>query len=115
VSIPFFIVLFLGKLSVFWWQVNLSSLQYFGIMLGQYTALDKGMGFSEAIEEMIRAAKAGRDSTIDMVAKIGRAARLGDRSIGFPDAGATSCFLILESMGKSFKELLILNAFSNDG
>jgi phosphoenolpyruvate---glycerone phosphotransferase subunit DhaL len=72
-----------------------------------FSALDKDMGFSEAIEAMMRAAEKGRDSTIGMVAKIGRAARLGDRSIGFPDAGATSCFLILESFGTSIKGLLI--------
>jgi len=70
-------------------------------------ALYKGMDFSEAIDEMIIAAVKGRDSTKDMIAKIGRAARLGERSRGFLDAGATSCCLILESMGTSIKKLLI--------
>jgi dihydroxyacetone kinase len=33
-----------------------------------------------------------------MQARIGRSARLGARSIGVLDAGATSCFLLLEAM-----------------
>lgn len=63
-------------------------------------------GFSSALDQMIAAAERGKDSTIDLVAKIGRASRLGERSRGVLDAGATSCFLLLESMGKTMKELL---------
>ena len=44
------------------------------------------------------AAEAGRDATRDMTAKLGRAARLGERSRGVPDAGATSCALILRAL-----------------
>ena len=39
-----------------------------------------------------------KESTKDMVAKIGRAARLGERSKGHLDAGATSCCIILCTM-----------------
>ncbi|MEM7710976.1 MAG: dihydroxyacetone kinase subunit DhaL [Pseudomonadota bacterium] len=45
-----------------------------------------------------QAAEAGRDSTQDMVAKVGRASRLGERSRGVLDAGATSCALILRGL-----------------
>ena len=45
-----------------------------------------------------KAAEAGRDATRDMTAKLGRAARLGERSRGVPDAGATSCALILRAL-----------------
>lgn len=58
----------------------------------------KGSDFPQALEAMKRAAKEGKDSTIDMVAKLGRSSRLGERSRGFLDAGATSCWLILTAM-----------------
>ena len=65
-------------------------------------------GFSEALDRMLEAAEDGKNSTIDLVAKIGRASRLGERSRGVLDAGATSCFLILQTMGKTIKGLLSL-------
>ena len=49
---------------------------------------------------MSEAAERGRDSTIDLVARIGRASRLGERSRGVLDAGATSCCLILQTIAK---------------
>ncbi len=63
-------------------------------------------GFGSALDQMTDAAEKGKDSTIDLVAKIGRASRLGERSRGVLDAGATSCFLLLQSMGQTIKELL---------
>ena len=62
------------------------------------TALNGGKDFAACLEAMKAAAKTGWESTKDMQAKIGRSARLGERSIGVLDAGATSCYLILESM-----------------
>jgi dihydroxyacetone kinase-like protein len=62
--------------------------------------------FSEALEAMRIAAIEGRDSTKDMVAKLGRASRLGERSRGVLDAGATSCCLILETIANSVKEII---------
>lgn len=64
-------------------------------------ASDEGKTFTEALIEMKNAAVAGRDSTKDMVARLGRASRLGERSRGVLDAGATSCCLILETMANS--------------
>lgn len=55
-------------------------------------------GFDVALTAMAAAAAAGRDSTVDMVARLGRAARLGERSSGVLDAGATSCCLILQTL-----------------
>ena len=52
-----------------------------------------------AVAAMKAAAEAGRDSTVDLVARIGRSARLGERSRGVLDAGATSCCLILGTLG----------------
>lgn len=62
--------------------------------------------FTEALEAMKIAASEGRDSTKDMVAKLGRASRLGERSRGVLDAGATSCCLILETIGKEAQLLM---------
>ena len=51
-------------------------------------------------------ARLGRDSTKEMVAKLGRASRLGERSRGVLDAGSVSCCIILETIGDSVQELL---------
>lgn len=56
-------------------------------------------GFEPAVVAMKAAAEKGRDSTVDLVARVGRSARLGERSRGVLDAGATSCCLILCAMG----------------
>ena len=69
-------------------------------------AQHQGKLFADALEQMKVAAVKGRDSTKDMVAKLGRASRLGERSRGVPDAGATSCCLILETIGNEGQELL---------
>ncbi len=64
-------------------------------------SIDAGDGFAEALDAMTRAAEKGKESTKDMIAKIGRAARLGERSRGALDAGAASCWLILDSMART--------------
>lgn len=49
--------------------------------------------FTTAVEE----AKKGMESTKDIVSKKGRSSRLGERSIGAQDPGATSAYLILST------------------
>ena len=66
----------------------------------------EGKTLSEALEAMKIAAAKGRDSTKDMVAKLGRASRLGERSRGVLDAGATSCCLILHVIADAGKDIL---------
>jgi dihydroxyacetone kinase phosphoprotein-dependent L subunit len=66
----------------------------------------EGQGFAPALEAMSAAALAGRDSTVDLVARVGRSSRLGERSRGVLDAGATSCCLILTSLGQSVRQRL---------
>lgn len=65
-----------------------------------------GRSFSDALDAMKTAASQGRDSTKDLVAKIGRASRLGERSLGVLDAGAVSCCLILTQLADSIKPRL---------
>lgn len=67
---------------------------------------DAGESFIDALQSMKRAAVEGRDSTKDMVAKFGRSSRLGDRSRGVLDAGATSCCVILTAMADAIITLL---------
>ena len=67
---------------------------------------EAGKDFQEVLEEMKKAAAEGRDSTKDMVAKFGRSSRLGERSRGVLDAGATSCCIILTAMADSIISLL---------
>lgn len=69
-------------------------------------AVQSGNSFDEALDIMAQAARDGRDSTKEMVAQLGRASRLGERSKGVLDAGATSCCLILETMANGVKEIL---------
>jgi len=69
-------------------------------------ALGAGKDFDASLEQMKEAANAGWLSTRDMMAKIGRASRLGERSIGVLDAGATSCNLILQTIATSIQRML---------
>ncbi len=69
-------------------------------------ALDEGKDFTGALADMKQAANAGRDNTKDLVAKIGRSSRLGDRSKGVIDPGAASCALILETMADTITGLI---------
>jgi len=70
-----------------------------------HAALNAGQSFTSALTAMKRAAAEGRDATKAMIAKVGRASRLGERSRGIIDAGAASCYLILGSMADSLVRL----------
>ncbi|AGB83478.1 PTS-dependent dihydroxyacetone kinase, ADP-binding subunit dhaL [Serratia rubidaea] len=69
-------------------------------------ALQRGDDFSGALAQMKQAAADGRDSTRDLVAKIGRASRLGERSRGVLDAGAVSCCLLLTTLAEATERRL---------
>ncbi|MEV6632475.1 dihydroxyacetone kinase subunit DhaL [Actinoplanes sp. NPDC051470] len=58
-------------------------------------AIADGQPFAEAMDAAVRAAEAGREATIPMVARKGRASYLGERSAGHQDPGATSMTLLL--------------------
>lgn len=62
--------------------------------------------FASALRAMKDAATAGLESTRDMVAKLGRASRLGERSRGTLDAGAASCSLLLGTLADGVLPLL---------
>jgi dihydroxyacetone kinase-like protein len=69
-------------------------------------ATASGADFRAALAAMAEGAEQGKESTRDLVAKVGRASRLGKRSRGVLDAGAASCALLLQSIARSITALL---------
>lgn len=67
---------------------------------------EEGKDFAETLEQMKQAAEKGKDSTKNLAAKFGRSSRLGERSRGVLDAGATSCCIILTAMADAIINLL---------
>lgn len=57
-----------------------------------------------AWQQALVAAADGAQSTANMVARRGRAARLGERSLGHPDPGAISMFTMLKTAGDVLNE-----------
>lgn len=57
-----------------------------------------GESLADATAAVAAAAAAGRDASRDMIATMGRAKTLGQRSLGHPDAGACSVAIILAAM-----------------
>ncbi len=60
-----------------------------------------GQGVAEALDAAASAAAAGRDATIALVARKGRASYLGERSAGHQDPGATSMTMLLEAASRT--------------
>jgi dihydroxyacetone kinase-like protein len=52
----------------------------------------------ECLVAVTEAAREGMEATKDMVASVGKAKTLGERSLGHPDPGAVSTYLILKFM-----------------
>jgi dihydroxyacetone kinase-like protein len=64
-------------------------------------ALSEQQPLAVAMERARDAAQAGRDATIPMLARKGRASYLGERSVGHQDPGATSAALLLQAATES--------------
>lgn len=75
---------------------------------GQKTMLDAWIPAAEAAQsgqawrEIAAAAQAGADATSPMIATMGRAARLGERSRGHMDPGAASAAMIVQEFAAAF-------------
>jgi dihydroxyacetone kinase-like protein len=61
-------------------------------------ALAAGTGLAGSLAAAAEAAKAGAEATKAMIATKGRAARLGERSLGHMDPGAASAVTVIEAM-----------------
>jgi len=66
----------------------------------------EGGDFAACLGAMKSAAAEGLESTRTMIARLGRAARLGERSRGTLDAGACSCNLILQALADGLLDKL---------
>lgn len=64
------------------------------VLRSSYT--EEGFSPKEAMKKALDAGSAGSDSTIPIIAKKGRAMRLGERAIGHRDPGSASSVSILE-------------------
>ena len=65
-------------------------------------AAGQGVSAAEALFAAAAGASAGAQSTADMVARVGRASRLGERSRGSVDAGARSFALALTAVADAY-------------
>ena len=66
----------------------------------------KGREGADAVTTLKAASEAawqGVEKTKELVPKLGRASRLGERARGFQDAGATSASILLEALGAGVK------------
>lgn len=61
-------------------------------------AADEGADLATALDRAVQAAWAAVAATKDLVPRLGRASRLGDRARGHPDAGATSSSIVMEEI-----------------
>ena len=64
---------------------------------------DNKVAFKEALVLGAKAAVDGAKKTEDIVARMGRAGTVGDRSLGYPDAGAYGLGVIFTEVAKSVK------------
>ncbi len=72
------------------------------IMEALKAALADGADFGEAMQRSADAAKQGMEATIPLIARKGRASYLGERSAGHQDPGATSSYLLLDTLAKAW-------------
>jgi phosphoenolpyruvate---glycerone phosphotransferase subunit DhaL len=63
--------------------------------------LKDGFGLEDALGRARAAADEGRDATIPMLARKGRASYLGERSVGHQDPGATSVALLVAAAAEA--------------
>ncbi|SES78130.1 dihydroxyacetone kinase, C-terminal domain [Salinibacillus kushneri] len=65
---------------------------------GLKESANKSQSLLDALKTAEKHAELGVENTKEYVAKFGRAKSLGERAIGYQDAGATSVFIIFKSM-----------------
>ena len=83
-------------------KTMLDTLDPFVVAFERAVAL--GANTTSAWAEALPAAEAGMRSTVEMVSRRGRSARLGERGRGHVDAGATSMYYVLRAVGDALVE-----------
>ncbi|WP_394238734.1 dihydroxyacetone kinase subunit DhaL [Niallia oryzisoli] len=71
-------------------------------------SFSESQDFVRSFRLAVEAGKKGMESTKDLLSKRGRSSRLGERSLGAQDPGATSAYYILSTF-QSFVETQVLN------
>ena len=66
-------------------------------------AAERGLSPADAWLAALPEAEQGMASTTDMISRRGRASRLGERSRGIQDAGATSMYYVLRAFGEGLQ------------
>ena len=67
------------------------------------SSITQGVQFNDAWNRAAVAAGSAAKATADLIPKMGRARVLGQKSVGFPDPGATSFSLIVSTVSSMFK------------
>jgi dihydroxyacetone kinase-like protein len=67
--------------------------------------LASGASLGDALRAASAAADAGRDATVPLQARKGRASYLGERSVGHQDPGATSAALLVAAAAEAFADV----------
>jgi dihydroxyacetone kinase-like protein len=65
-------------------------------------ALSSGASVADALGAAARAAREGATASAHMIASVGRASRLGERSRGLADPGATSLAVIMSAIASAY-------------
>lgn len=81
-------------------KTMIDTLDPFASTLRSYA--DAGHSLSAAWDAALKNGEVGMRSTVQMISRLGRSSRLGERSRGHQDAGATSIYYVLESFGAAF-------------
>lgn len=63
-------------------------------------AIDRGSPLGEAWREAVKAAEKGVEATVTMRPRLGRAAYLGERALGSPDAGASAVLVWMRALAR---------------
>ncbi len=67
-------------------------------------SLDSGEPLEEMVASAAEAAEGAARNTANMVCRVGRASRLGERSLGHPDPGAVSFAIILGAISRWLRQ-----------
>ncbi|MGI8649415.1 MAG: DAK2 domain-containing protein, partial [Rubrobacter sp.] len=83
-------------------KTMVDTLEPFVVAFGE--AANGGASRAESWRAALAAAEVGADSTSDMISTLGRASKLGERSRGSRDPGATSMLYVLRAAGETIPE-----------
>jgi phosphoenolpyruvate---glycerone phosphotransferase subunit DhaL len=77
-------------------------------------AAEAALSAEESLAAAASAAAAGAQATTQMIARRGRASRLGERTLGCQDPGATSVALILQTISSSLSSKVVGGAVASE-